>query len=204
MVLSVVAVDEAGETFSAATVGVVVVTWAASAEDAASSVVLLPLSLPPSDGLAVETEVEAEAALAEADAVLLLLLLLLALAPVEALVAPASSAPLPPPYDRPQPTSGLLPGSAVRFPVMASSMGGEAAVQLVDWSRTVTPGHLSMPESPALHVSMMFCRVATSQAARKSPWPEQPDRSPLARTNGCEPWFGVQRPVKAGVFQYIS
>lgn len=88
-----------------------------------------------------------------------------------------------PPYDNPQPSSGLFPGRAVRLPVMISSMG-DATVQLVDESRAVTPGHLSIPESPALQLSMMFCRVDTSQAAMKSPCPEHPERSPLARRNG--------------------
>lgn len=88
-----------------------------------------------------------------------------------------------PPYDRPQPSRGLFPGSAVRFPVITSSMG-DTTLQLVVESRTVTPGHWSIPESPVLQVSIIFCSVAWSQAARKSPCPEQPDRSPLARTKG--------------------
>lgn len=45
-----------------------------------------------------------------------------------------------PPYDKPQPSRGLLPGRAVRLPVMTSSIG-DAMLQLVVESRTVTPGH---------------------------------------------------------------
>lgn len=64
-----------------------------------------------------------------------------------------------PPYDKPQPSRGLFPGRVVRFPVMTSSMG-DAMLQLVVESRTVTPGHWSIPESPVLQVSMIFCSVA--------------------------------------------
>lgn len=127
-VLSVVAVDGSGSTFS--TIVGVEVAWAMAAEEAVKDA--------EADGAEEVLAMTMEEALTVSEVAL-------------------DSAPEPP-YDKPQPSSELLPGRAVRFPVMTSSIG-EATLQLVVESRTVTPGHWSIPESPVSQVSIIFCSV---------------------------------------------
>lgn len=62
-----------------------------------------------------------------------------------------------------QPVMGLLPGSFSKTPVMVSGYGF-AMLQEVEGSLTppMSPGHLSIPLSPASQLSMICCKVATS------------------------------------------
>jgi hypothetical protein len=64
----------------------------------------------------------------------------------------------------PAPVIGLFPGNAVRLPVIVSWIAS-GMLQEVDGSfmPPMSPGHLSIPLSPALQLSIICCRVGTSQ-----------------------------------------
>lgn len=64
---------------------------------------------------------------------------------------------------------GLFPGSLGRTPKITSSTG-QTMLQLVEGSLRppIRPGHLSIPLSPESQLSMICCRVATSQPEMKS------------------------------------
>jgi len=79
------------------------------------------------------------------------------------------------PGAEPQPVTGLLPGSAVSFVVSVESMvknsgpsDGMLHEVLGSLRPPMSPGHLSIPESPALQLSMICCRVAGSHPLMKS------------------------------------
>jgi hypothetical protein len=65
---------------------------------------------------------------------------------------------------------GLSPGNASITPKTCSLMAlGMLQEVEASFKPPIRPGHLSIPESPALQLSIICWRVATSHPARKSP-----------------------------------
>jgi hypothetical protein len=72
--------------------------------------------------------------------------------------------PVPLPGAEPQPVTGLFPGNALNTvaSAMVKSSGTAAGILqevLGSFKPPISPGHLSIPASPALQLSMICCRV---------------------------------------------